>query len=155
MNAAFVIARIVFGLLFIYAAVTKLPDPAVFAQIVHNYQILPGNLVNLAALVLPYVEIICGLALIFGVLARGAVTILVGLMITFFAAMAYNLYRGLDTACGCFSLNTEETNMVRDLVRDSVFLVLGLIAAWGVFRKPRSDRRRWVPGFPHAPKREE
>lgn len=155
MKTACTLARVLFGLIFLYAGSTKIADPAAFAEIVFNYQILPMSLVNLAALLLPWVEMLCGAALVLGVLPRGAVVVLVLLNAAFCAAMAYNLARGLNTTCGCFSSEVGPGNMVRDLVRDLIFLALGLLSAWCVFRGPRSHRRRWVPGFPHPPKRSE
>ena len=142
-------ARAVFGLIFIFAGATKIVAPSAFAEIIFNYQILPENLVNVAAITLPWLEILCGLALILGFLARGAAVVLCALLAAFIAAMGFNLWRGLDTACGCFSSDMGGGHMARDLARDLVFLALGLIAAWCAFHRPRDPHRRRIPFFPH------
>ena len=48
--------RLFLGILFIYASVDKILHPAAFAKIVYNFHILPGFLINLFAIILPWVE---------------------------------------------------------------------------------------------------
>jgi uncharacterized membrane protein YphA (DoxX/SURF4 family) len=138
MNLLLALARIAFGLIFVWAAVDKIANPEAFAEIIYNYQIVPEPLINPAALALPWVEVVCGLALVAGVWAKGAVSILLGLMAVFMAALGYNLARGLEVACGCFSTGPESGgSMLQDLLRDAGILALGLLAAWGVWRRGR------------------
>lgn len=99
--------RLLLGGLFIYASWDKILHPAAFAQIIANYQILPSQLVSPAAVILPWIEALCGLALITGLFARGAVVIVTALMTIFIGALLFNLARGLDINCGCFSVAQE------------------------------------------------
>jgi uncharacterized membrane protein YphA (DoxX/SURF4 family) len=65
----------ILGLVLIYYGVQKLGEPADFLKSIHAYGILPTRppwLLNLAAIGLPWLEIICGAALILGPLRRGA-----------------------------------------------------------------------------------
>ena len=42
------------GVMFLYAGFTKIVDPAGFSLSVYNYHLLPGCLVNIAAILLPW-----------------------------------------------------------------------------------------------------
>ena len=52
------------GGFFIYAAMPKMGTPLQFATSIWNYAIVPGVLVNPSALILPALEILCGLGLV-------------------------------------------------------------------------------------------
>lgn len=99
----FLAARIILGGIFVYASIDKILHPAAFAEAVYNYQILPDSLVNLTAVFLPWLELILGGCLIAGVWLPGAALIANVLLITFAGALAFNLARGLDIHCGCFT----------------------------------------------------
>lgn len=135
----FTVARLAYGALFVWAALPKLVDASGFASTVFNYQILPGQLVNAVALVLPGIELVCALALCLNVMARGAVVVLNALMATFLAALGLAVWRGIDVACGCFGAGGNPIDAFT-VVRDVAFLGLGLIAMWGVFRQRRDAR---------------
>ena len=91
------------GAMFIYAGIPKIADPAGFSLAVYNYHILPPWLVNLTAIILPWVEVIAGTCLVLGLWIPGGALIISGLLFVFFIALGFNLSRGLDIACGCFS----------------------------------------------------
>jgi putative oxidoreductase len=98
--------RMILGVIFFYAGIIKILDPQGFALAVYNYHILPGFLINPVAVILPWVEVIAGAALILGILVPGAALIVSGLLAVFLCALAAALVRGLDISCGCF--NTSE-----------------------------------------------
>jgi hypothetical protein len=90
------------GLLFIYAAFRKILDPAAFAVDILNYRLLPWTGAVLVALYLPWLEVICGGALIFHVAYRGALCVACAMLGMFVVAYGSTRPRGLDIACGCF-----------------------------------------------------
>ena len=49
LKSSFFWARLVLGLIFIYASVDKIYHPAEFAQVISNYQILPDALINIVS----------------------------------------------------------------------------------------------------------
>jgi uncharacterized membrane protein YphA (DoxX/SURF4 family) len=119
--------RLVLGVVFIYAAADKILRPAEFARAVANYQILPSILINPAALLLPWVEAVCGLALLSGRLIRGSAAIISTMLIIFIAALAAALWRGLDISCGCFSLKPEQaSDLYMAIARDLLLLAMAL-----------------------------
>lgn len=95
-------ARVLTGLLFAAAGVAKIGDPKAFAEQVHNFRLLPVALENLAAMTLPWIEVVAALALLFGVRARAAAVLSTGLLAAFTLAVLSALARGLDIECGCF-----------------------------------------------------
>ena len=128
-----VVLRIALGIIFIISAWPKLSDPPAFAQMVSNYRLIPEVLISPAALVLPWLEMLAGLALITGWGRRGAAVWIAFLLIVFMGALSINLARGVAVDCGCFSVTASRKSheemisaMKSDLVRDSVMLLMAL-----------------------------
>jgi uncharacterized membrane protein YphA (DoxX/SURF4 family) len=94
--------RLLLGAIFVYAAYDKLLAPADFAKDVYNYKLLPGVFVNFVAVVLPPVELVCGLSLILGVFNRGAALLTGALLAGFLVGLVSAAARGLAIDCGCF-----------------------------------------------------
>ena len=61
-------ARWILGLTFIYASAYKIVSPADFAKIVYGYGLFPAGLINLIAIIIPFLELVGGLALLLGTL---------------------------------------------------------------------------------------
>lgn len=96
-------ARIVLSAVFIYAAYVKLRDPwQLFAMSIDSYRILPLNLVELSARVIPWLELAIGLLLIAGIWLRVSGTIVSLLLLTFFGLMVRAYAKGMEISCGCF-----------------------------------------------------
>ncbi|HOO89364.1 MAG TPA: MauE/DoxX family redox-associated membrane protein [Syntrophales bacterium] len=120
-------ARWILGIVFVYASIHKILYPAAFAKAVYLYQILPDWLVNLAALVLPWLELFLGVFLIIGLWMPGTVIISSGLFLIFMSALSYNMARGLDISCGCFSSSpTADPANILTALRDGMFLIVSL-----------------------------
>lgn len=142
-SALLLVTRLVLGALFLAASVDKILHPDAFAKIIHNYQILPDSLINLCAIVLPWLEALLGLLLVSGMWLPGAAVLANALLVTFFAALVFNVARGIDVHCGCFSTQvTGSPQMSWYLVRDSLFLLLGLCVCTLVFRSRRQPALR-------------
>ncbi|PYJ45538.1 MAG: DoxX family protein [Verrucomicrobia bacterium] len=88
--------------IFIYAGSIKALDPVQFANDIDNYKILPWPISVALAFYLPWLEIFCGLALIVRYFYRGALSILMALILVFTLATTAAKVRGLDITCGCF-----------------------------------------------------
>lgn len=94
--------RILLGVVFIYAAISKASDPEGFARAIANYKLLPIFLINILALILPWIELCAGVLLVFGFLVKENSMILGGLLAVFVIAILISLARGLNIDCGCF-----------------------------------------------------
>jgi putative oxidoreductase len=136
MSARIVMAcRTVLGALFIWAAITKLPDMAAFAQDVANYRVIPAVLVPFGASAVVGIELLAGAALVAGIMARPAAIVIAGLLTAFIVFLAQALLRGIDLRCGCFGGDEPASwwTVVRDLAM--------LAAAIAVARRPSAARR--------------
>jgi uncharacterized membrane protein YphA (DoxX/SURF4 family) len=123
------IVAMIIGGLFIYAGVIKALDPVEFAGDIDNYKTLPWPIGVRLAFYLPWLEILCGLALITRVLYRGGVFILTLLMSVFIVATIAAKARGLDISCGCFGHASQYLSFAWHLALD--FLLLGgLLFLW-------------------------
>ena len=125
----FLLSRLFLGGIFVYASYDKIIHPVPFAEIVYNYQILPDALVNLVSLFLPWLELLVGLSLILGVWLPGSVLMCNVLLLFFFGTLVFNLARGLDIDCGCFTVSVGSSSgghMLWYLFRDGLFLFVGL-----------------------------
>jgi uncharacterized membrane protein YphA (DoxX/SURF4 family) len=97
-------------------------SPADFAKVVYGYNLFPEVLINLIAIILPFVELISGLSLLLGIYPRSAALIINGLLLAF---IFINIMRGYEFDCGCFS--TKKTGSPKLMVaRDVIYLIMGL-----------------------------
>ncbi len=101
-KAILVVFRVVLGGLFVYAGVVKALEPLDFAQNIRNYQLVGQSLSFVAALVLPWLEILAGAFLVAGIWKRGAALVISALLVFFILLTAVTMARGLDVDCGCF-----------------------------------------------------
>jgi putative oxidoreductase len=124
-----VACRIVLGALFVWAAVSKLPDMAAFAQDVANYRVVPAALVPFVASAVVGIELLAGIALLVGVMERPAAAVLAVLLAAFTAFLAQALLRGIDLRCGCFG--GDERASWWTVARDLVMLAVAVAIARG------------------------
>src|SRR5437588_7100739 len=119
------IVDLVVGGIFIYAGVLKLLDPVQFANDIDNYKTLPWFISVRLAFYLPWLEIFCGLAVIFRFLYRGGLSILTALIAVFIAATIAAKMRGLDITCGCFGHASQHWSFPQHMAVDlAIFAAL-------------------------------
>ncbi len=119
--------RVTLGIVFIVASFYKVLHPQQFAQSIWYYHLVPGSLINLMALLLPWVELICGVALIVGVWYRGAVWLVNLMMVMFIIALWSAVARGLDIDCGCFKASQGSGgDTMQSLLLDIPLIILSL-----------------------------
>lgn len=99
----------VLGLVFIAAALPKLTDPPGFAKSIWAYDLFPAWSLPPLALVLPWLELLCGLALCLGLWIRAAAAWVAVLLLSFALALAINLARRHPVDCGCFGASESRT----------------------------------------------
>jgi putative oxidoreductase len=119
--------RIALGVLFLWAAMAKLPDMSGFAQDIANYRIVPPIFVPYVAAAVVGVECLVGIALVTGVMARPAALVAAGLLMAFIAFLAQALLRGIDLRCGCFG--DDERASWWMVARDAVMFAAAVAVA--------------------------
>lgn len=130
------VVRILLGTIFLYAGVLKAADTKVFAGSIEAYRLLPyfGN--YLAAAILPWLEIICGLLLVTGFRARVAASVTILLNLVFIAAMASAIARGLEIDCGCFKQGVKDPPILA-IGRDLIFVAMASLVIWQDWRSSK------------------
>jgi uncharacterized membrane protein YphA (DoxX/SURF4 family) len=119
------IFRLVLGGLFVYAGAVKVVDPLGFAQDIRNYRLVGQSLSFIAALLLPWLEILAGAFLVAGVWKRGAALVVTGLLVFFIVLTLVTMARGLDVDCGCFGSLSRKSGW-GVVLEDLGMLFLGL-----------------------------
>lgn len=132
------IARLAVGGMFAYLALLKLSNPFEFLKQVNQYQIVPADppqLMNFLSLMLPYLELICAAALIFGFLLRGAGATILAMLLFFCPLLVYRAMQEYASGafpgfcwvkfdCGC---GTGEVFICRKLLENAALIVGSLI----------------------------
>ena len=117
---------------FIFASLDKIVNPANFAKDISNYEITPYWMNNLVALTLPWIELICGILIVVGLLLfinkksnfidiPNNIIILMLLWFVFILSIA--VYKGLDIDCGC-GISENKTTPMQRLIEDIYLLLI-------------------------------
>lgn len=125
--AAFIVAAV------LLSGYHKILYPAEFALAVYRFHLLPGSVVNLVSLYIPWVEVACAICLLFVPKYRVAVLwIVLVLLAVFTAGIAINLLRGSAFACGCFSRSALDKPMDWwGALRNVALILLVVLALFG------------------------
>jgi uncharacterized membrane protein YphA (DoxX/SURF4 family) len=122
--------RIFLGVVFVFASIDKIADPAAFAASIANYKLIGPQAGMLVATVLPWMELLSGMCLILGVLRQSSSLLILLMMIVFTAGVLSGIARGLDISCGCFSQDPQVGKIGLTKVLENI----GLIAvSWFLF----------------------
>jgi len=132
------LARLILGVVLIWAGALKVTLPAVSARAVQAFQILPYDFAGYVGYALPVVEIAVGLLLVVGLFTRASAMVGGLLMLAFIIGIGWAWAHGYSIDCGCFggggTIEASQTQYPLDILRDA-----GLVAcaAWLVVR-PRT-----------------
>ncbi len=136
-----VIVRLGLGCMFIYSSLPKIRQPYDFLHDVYNYEIVGPKLGMLAAMTLPWAELLVGICLVGGIFISGALLVSIGLGAMFSVVLGWALYMGLDISCGCFSSSSAETISYMTLIRALVIMLFSGIAYLTlIFLQPRREQ---------------
>jgi uncharacterized membrane protein YphA (DoxX/SURF4 family) len=122
------LARIAIGVIFLAAALGKIADLGAFAMQLHNYRMVPLWSEHLIAMILPWIELLAGLGLVFGVRPRSGAVVVLALMLVFTVAVGSAWARGLDFQCGCFGKASAATIGARKFLENVGFTLLAALA---------------------------
>lgn len=120
--------RVYLAAVFLAACYHKLLEPGSFALDIATYQILPLSLINLMAIVLPWIELVAGGMLLLAFRTRAAALLVAGMMLMFTIAISIAVAKGLDMSCGCFASQgaAEDPISWRTILRDAGWFTLAL-----------------------------
>jgi uncharacterized membrane protein YphA (DoxX/SURF4 family) len=136
--ATALVLRVALGVIFVYAAWTKLRMPwELFAMEVDSYQLLPLKAVEFVARTLPWFELAVGLLLATGYWLRSASAATALLLVGFFALMVRAYAKGMEIPCGCFGPN--DIISWKTLLRDGSLLAAAVALSAISFRQRRKS----------------
>jgi len=97
--------RWILGVLLVGASLSKIANPQEFYISMAAYQVaLPGVSLRLAAMILPWLELLCGLLLLGRIWTRAALLWSLVMFAVFVVMTGQAWARGLEISCGCFNL---------------------------------------------------
>jgi len=95
--------RLILAAFFLVSSYGKLVDIERYSvDAVYNFGVLPMFLARLFGLIMPFIELLCGLGLLFGVLTRLSALGIALMSLSFFIAKGIVLSQGRSIECGCF-----------------------------------------------------
>ena len=140
--------RLILAVVFLAAAFGKLVDIERYSvNAVYFFVILPVSLARLFGLALPFIELLCGLGLLFGVLTRLSALGIGLLSLSFFIAKAIVFSHGRSINCGCFGAFGDTLASVT-IFLDLPMMILALVVMWAP-----SNVRHWIAVGNLLPKR--
>lgn len=134
------ILRLWLGGLFVYTSVHKIFHTTKFKDVIANYEILPYWAVNIAAMILPWLEFWIGAFIIAGIYVRACTIIQISLLLLFISAISLNIARGLNFYCGCFSEGNAVTGMNYQHIIFNISLVVMAFVLYFLERRRFSHR---------------
>jgi len=123
-------ARLILGIIFIYASIDKIAFPAEFAKIIKSYNILPDFFVVPTSFVLPWIELIFGIFLVIGLFVNESALVLTSFLAIFLIAIIIRSTKGPIEDCGCFgniSFLFGKASYFKLIIRDLFFMLAGAV----------------------------
>lgn len=143
MKIAIWLARILVAAVFLYAGIVKAGTSERFAMTIAQFSILPPQAVGIAAMVLPWLEILAAVLLLVPVTARLGAVSAAGLLVVFIGVLAWGIHQGWAIDCGCFGNGDDppaQGELPIALGRDVVLLAITLGLA--LRRTPRTASQK-------------
>ena len=125
-NGALLLLRLALGGVLFYAGFLKLREGYSFAEAIANFRMLPAQANQIMAVTLPWLEVVAGLLLVFGVWVRAGSLLAALLFAAFLGAIAMAMSRGLDIECGCFGTGSAARVGFKALAFDALCLMAAL-----------------------------
>ncbi len=139
------LARVALGGVFITQSLAKIAEPIHFLKVIREFQLLPENppfFINMTAIGMPWVELICGILLVIGFRMRGAALLVLLMMVTFTTAVFLRALGEFNTLgipfcdiefdCGCGG--GKPINICRKLLINSGLTIAALVATFSSSR---------------------
>ncbi|MGD8306003.1 MAG: MauE/DoxX family redox-associated membrane protein [Ignavibacteria bacterium] len=121
------VIRIIIAFVFILAGIEKISDPETFSVSIQNYKILPLILINITAIILPWIELITGILLLLGILVKENSYLISTMLVIFILAIGISLARGLNIDCGCFGTRLGAEIGLFKLGENVILLIMSII----------------------------
>lgn len=115
--------RMILGGVFSFSAWSKIMAPQALADAIVGFEIIPESIALEAAIMLIWLELICGIFMILGLWARATVIVITGMLTLFEIGLISVVVRGIEVNCGCFGQFSEMAVGWDTIIRNMVQLV--------------------------------
>ena len=133
------VCRLIIAGIFLTSAYGKLVDIERYSvDAVYNFGVLPMFLARPFGLIMPFIELLCALGLLFGVLTRLSALGIALMSVAFFIAKAIVLSQGRSIECGCFGAVIDTLASVT-IFMDIPVMILALVVMFSV-----PEARHWL-----------
>lgn len=147
--------RLVLGGIFSFSAWSKIMAPQALADAIVGFDIIPESIALEAAIMLIWLELICGTFMLLGLWARATVIVITGMLTLFEVGLVSVVVRGIEVNCGCFGQFSEMQVGWNTIIRNMVQLVFcALLLYYGSWKysldlvvKVRRRIKRGLPGW--------
>jgi uncharacterized membrane protein YphA (DoxX/SURF4 family) len=112
------VARLLVGAVLVHAGTTRLTDPLGSVAAVQSYDLLPSSAAETVGYVLPALQVVIGVALLAGLMSRGAAALAAVVFLALVVATTSAAVRGIDLGGPAY---------VWTVARDVVLLALSLL----------------------------
>jgi hypothetical protein len=127
----------ILAIVFLWAGISKALDPTAFRESILGFKLIGGGPATAAAYYIPWLEIICAMALLSPSTRIGGLWLVSGLLFTFTGALIITCARGIDPGCGCFGA-TSATGCIIPIARNLVLIGLAVSSTWCYMRSRRN-----------------
>lgn len=146
LNKYFLMAvRLFLGFVFVFASIDKIAAPDAFAASINAYKLVPLPMINILAIVIPWLELICGILLMVGVKSRPSSAILSALLAIFTAAIISALLRNLNIDCGCYGKEHATPISWTKVGEDAALMIMGMYVFYFTKDEPAVPERAIAP----------
>jgi hypothetical protein len=135
----YLLARIVTGIVFLWAGGVRLMDMGAFIKVLSRYSFLPEASVILIAIIFPVAQLIAGVGLLLDL--RGNLKASSCVLLTFLTVFAYGILGNLNAECSFFTIEPMalQDSLPLTSLRDLALLVVMLY----LFLWERARRQTW------------
>jgi len=120
--------RIYLAVYFVISGLEKINDLEGFAQSIENYRIIPIYLVNIFAIFFPWLEVVAGALLLFGIYIKENSIIILSMLILFTAAVLSAVLRDLDINCGCHGTAGGQKVGILKILENISLIIISIIS---------------------------
>ena len=120
-------ARVLLGFWFVYSGGAKIFVSGLdrFTHDISNYQLVAAPLDAIAAYTVPWFEVVAGVCLLLGILRRGAILTVAGLVVVFSISIGWAWVHQLDISCGCDGSDAKIQYWAKTAEFAGYFILLG------------------------------
>lgn len=124
LNYTIAIIRLYVALVFILSGLDKINDLSTFSDAIVNYKLIPLSLVNIVAIIIPWIEVVAGTMLLLGIFIKENSIIIFSMLSVFTFAIFIALLKGLNIDCGCQGTSQGQQIGILKLI-ENIALMIG------------------------------